>query len=142
MSSCALGHSTWRQHAIRSPQTMHSVQDSSPVTASGIKRWLGVALRRAREDAQATQMAIVDAMRRRGAKTAASTVYRWEKGDTWPDDLPTTLAAYVEVTGRSERELLELAMRLWRENDEPPTPTEVADVAVTLVRDDDEPPPG
>ncbi len=94
--------------------TMHAVHRLRPVESDDIRRWLGAALKQIRKDAGVTQMQISKAMPpRAGRDTYQSTVHRWEAGENWP-----TIEPYVTTCRTTQRAILELALRLWREHDE------------------------
>src|SRR4051812_27453181 len=78
--------------------------------------WIAQAARQLREEAHRKPVNIAGTLSR-----DQSSIYRFEQGDTWPNDTDRVIAAYcVEVGITDPREIWDLALRLWREQGEMP----------------------
>lgn len=79
--------------------------------------WLGLAARKAREDAGVSMVEIAALL---GMNTTKG-VERFERAENWPLSLEWTLAAYGRALGIDGRDLIDAGMALWRERGAAPT---------------------
>lgn len=72
------------------------------------------------------------------ARVKEGTVARWENAQNWPRELDAALAAYAKAAGLSgSRDVWELALQLWREDDMAAgTP---GDAVIDLLRESGQP---
>lgn len=92
-------------------QGMHTVRAVTP--SNDLLRWLARAMIAARKR---EGLEPIDVAQR--ARVRAETVERWERGEHWPRYLDKALDAYASLAklgGR--RDVCELALDLWREDD-------------------------
>lgn len=105
-------------------QTVHNMHTVDSMEASSeMLGWLAKAMTAARMRAGKDLIDIAVIVRR-----DQGTIKRWERAEHLPRNLDSALAAYARATGLSgPRAIWELALQLWREDDEGDASQRVAD---------------
>lgn len=81
-------------------------------------RWLGQALKEAREEANLGQWDVVDLIPpKRGKRAHASRLSDFEHCKAWPKDVDEIVAAYAKATRRTPFELWARALTQWAASD-------------------------
>lgn len=81
-----------------------------------MRYWIAQAARQLREEARRKPVNIAGTLSR-----DQSSIYRFEQGETWPNDTDRVIAAYaVEVGIGDPREIWALALKLWHEQGDTP----------------------
>jgi hypothetical protein len=105
-------------------------------------RWLGQALKEAREEAHLGQWDVIDLVPpKRGKRSHASRISDFENGKAWPHDVDAVIEAYAKATRRTAFELWARALTQWAASDGAGS-EEARVIAARLLDEVGGPPPG